>query len=108
MRLEELLRHRSGDAAPPFSRQRSENHRYIHMALMIRREDHWSLHVAQVVQSLNRDPREYPGEWKQKPWLSDGAQHAERERAIPRRELHGLGYRVARGGSRCQPLEIGD
>ena len=43
MRLEEFLRHRGGDTAAPPSRQRRENHRHIHVALMIRREDHRAL-----------------------------------------------------------------
>ena len=40
MRLEEFLRHRRRDAAAPPAGQRCENHRHVHVALMIGREDH--------------------------------------------------------------------
>ena len=40
MRLEKLLEHRRRDAAAPAARQRRENHRHVHVALVIRREHH--------------------------------------------------------------------
>src|SRR5688572_14102744 len=49
VRLEKLLRHCRGDAAPPSSWKRGENHRHVHVALVIRGEDHRPFYVVQIV-----------------------------------------------------------
>ena len=91
MRLEELLGHRCRHAAAPPARQRREDHGRVHVALVIRGENHRAVDAFQILQSVDRGPRKHARERKQECRLADRAHRANRQRPVPGRESTGSG-----------------
>ena len=62
MRFEELFEHRWCEASAPATRQRRQDDRDIHVALMVRSEHHGSFQVRQVLETLDPQMREHARE----------------------------------------------
>src|SRR5262249_50334790 len=78
VRLEEFLGHRDGHAIAKPRREGRQDHRRIHVTLMIRRENHRSVDAAQTMASLDTNPSEDARERKEPGWQADST-HGSRD-----------------------------
>src|SRR5688572_16553223 len=108
VRLEELLEHRRRDAAPPAPRQRRQNHRHVHVALVVRREDHRAFERGEMFTPLDARVCEQARQGDDPRGLRQAPDQPHRLAAVP-------GWKIDRlldclGGRRRfdQLLQIGD
>ena len=96
VRGEELLEHRGRQARAPAARQRRQDDRHVHVALVVRRENDRPLEAAQVLDALDARVRKQPGERHDPGRVRQPPDQPHRPAAVPRRELERLVERLGR------------
>ena len=90
VRLEEFLGHRRGDAVAEPGGQRRQDDRRIHVALVVRGENHRPADRLQVLAAVDANPREQPRDGQDPGRQARAADGACRPRSVPRRKLDRL------------------
>ena len=90
MRLEEFLGHRRGDTVAEPRRESGQDDRRIHVALVVRGEDHGSANSLQVLAAVDPNPREQAGDRQDPGRQAGAADGARRPGPVPRRKFDRL------------------
>ena len=87
VRREEFLGHRHSRGVPPAPGQGHQNHRRVHVALVVRREHHRALQRGEVLQALYAQPDEHSPERQNPRRQTEPAEPDRRPGPIPPREI---------------------